>query len=278
MLMNSKTGNFGQDSKYWDSVPGRTPSGQHYDAMLADHYRNTHLKLLERWTGSQSFSSVLKTDLFAEAVCPSRSFTWEMLRQFDRLTGIDISCDICGKAKEQALLNAAAYPLETVNCDVRKLPFAGNSFDLVISDSTLDHFALKADIDRALQELMRVVKPGGTLIVTMDNGGNVTEPLFRLWIALGLAPFFIGKTYSMRELCDAIARTGLAVAEKATIVHNPRFFTKLMVTILRKIQPGQADNRIKRLLDYFDSLETKTARYLTAQYIAVKAVKPLSAH
>jgi SAM-dependent methyltransferase len=267
--------NLDRNSQYWDLTSKKIPIGQDYDQLVAEHYRNSHLNLLNRWARDDNYQSVLKTDLFAEAMCPSRSFTWEMLKLHGNLIGIDISADICKKAKDMADFYDPRHSLKVVTSDVRELPFADGSFDLIISDSTLDHYKSKREIVISLKELVRVLKNGGTLIITMDNKSNITEPLFRLWIALGLSPFYIGKTYSMKELEKALVRVGLSVTDKSVIIHNPRFFAKFLAVILRKIQPMQADGRIKRLLGYFDSLGSKNTKYLTAQFIAIKAKKPL---
>ena len=216
---------------------------------------------------------VLKTDLFAEALCPSRAFLWDILKTKCNLIGIDISGEITSQAKTRTAQYATNWA-EYMNCDIRHLPFINNSFDLVISDSTLDHFRYENEIVTALSELSRVLKPGGTLVITMDNKGNVTEPLFRLWISLGLAPFFIGKTYSIRELKQALTTVGLCVTDVTAIVHYPRFLAKMVIRLLRKISPSKFDHCIRRGLSLLDSLENKRIKYLTALFIAAKAVKP----
>jgi ubiquinone/menaquinone biosynthesis C-methylase UbiE len=264
------------NNNYWDNIARKTPIGQDYDSLLAEHYRYAHLSLIARWTTLSTKSSILKTDLFAEARCPSRSFIWELLKDNDRITGIDISPEICTQAEKMSSDLAPGHVLSCVSCDLRKLPFVNGSFDLIISDSTIDHYKIKKDIELALKEITRVMKQGGTLIITMDNKANFTEPLFRLWIMLGLAPFFIGKTYSMKELQKALLGNGLEITESGYLIHNPRFFTKVMISISRRIAPRKCENWIKRSLDFFDSLNNWPTRSLTAQFIAVKAVKKLN--
>lgn len=262
-----------KNNDYWDKLVKDTQT-QDYDSLLAEHYRNAHLDLISSWVTLSSHQNILKTDLFAEAMCPSRSFMWEILRKSGRITGIDISPEICKKSKQNTGVFAPGQSSVYISCDIRALPFSTACFDLVISDSTLDHFKNKRDIQIALNEFSRVLKPGGTIIITMDNKTNLTEPLFRLWIILGLAPFFIGKTYSMRELKTAAQKTGLEIAECNTLIHNPRFFTKLMVSVFRHVFPRKYDSWTKRSLKYFDSLSLQPTRYLTAQFIAIKATKP----
>jgi SAM-dependent methyltransferase len=260
--------------EYWNKISKKKSNGQNFDILLAEQFKLAHLEMVRQWVEIAEFKKILKTDLFAEAECPSRSFLWDILKFNGYVTGIDVSDQICQKAGEIARMYSNGNRPEFIPCDVRKLPFPENSFDLIISDSTLDHFKKKDDINIALSELTRVLAPGGTLIITMDNKGNITDPLFRLWILLGLSPFYIGKTYTIAQLKSNLMKSGLRVEDSTTLIHNPRFFTKAIALFLRKFQPAKADGRIKRLLSCYDNWKNKRTRYLTAQFIAVKAVKP----
>jgi ubiquinone/menaquinone biosynthesis C-methylase UbiE len=59
--------------------------------------------------------------------------------------------------------NAAALgrDVETTACDAADLPFADESFDLVLGHAVLHHLP---DLDRAFSEFERVLRPGGTLL------------------------------------------------------------------------------------------------------------------
>jgi ubiquinone/menaquinone biosynthesis C-methylase UbiE len=262
-----------QKAKYWDTLAKNSARSTRFDDLMAEQYRRAHLNLLSRWTDIRGSQRILKTDLFAEGIHPNRAFLWDMLRVNKNIVGIDISVRIASLARARALQECTSSLGAYLSGDVRKLPFNNNSFDLIVSDSTLDHFQQKGDIIVALSELSRVLKPAGTLVITMDNKSNITEPLFRLWIALGLSPFFIGKTYSIEELKRALGSVGLRVVDTTAIMHNPRFFTKALITIIRKIALRRLDGLIRKALDFFDSLERRRTKYLTAQFIAAKAVK-----
>jgi hypothetical protein len=108
----------------------------------------------------------------------------------------------------------------------------------------------------------------------MDNKQNITEPLFRLWLRSGLHPFFIGKTYSLKELTDALSVLGFEVIDSTAILHNPRYFTRVGIALLRRLPWIKHDKLITKCLAWFDSFEQKKIKLLTAQFIAVKAVKP----
>ena len=68
--------------------------------------------------------------------------------------------------------------------DVTALPFADGSFDTVVAMHMLYHVA---DQEKAVAELHRVLKPGGTLAVT-NNGADNLRQLYALTTTLGSAP------------------------------------------------------------------------------------------
>lgn len=110
--------------------------------------------------------------------------------------------------------------------DVRRLPFRPAAFDGVLSTSTLDHFDDAAGIDVALGELARVLRPGGRLVLTLDNLAN---PLIRLRNALprgaarrtGLVPFAVGATHDEPGGRAALERAGFTVEASAHLLHAP---------------------------------------------------------
>ncbi|MCK4787846.1 MAG: class I SAM-dependent methyltransferase [Desulfobacteraceae bacterium] len=260
-------------TQYWDRIAQTINDVQQFDELIAEQFKRVYLNLLDRWIKYDQNQRVLKTDLFAEAFCPSRAFILDTLQDIGDVVGIDISMEIACRAKLKASQQALTL-LKYVNCDVRQLPFDDATFDLIISDSTLDHFRDKSDILIALTELSRVLNPGGTLIITMDNRGNIAEPLFRLWTHLGLSSIFLGKTYSIKELRQALAIIGLNVVDSTAIIHNPRFITWMGIKAIRKAVPHRFNHWIRRGLILLDKLERRNTKFLTGQFAAVKALKP----
>ena len=124
---------------------------------------------LRRQLGGRKFTRALKTDAFDEAVAPG---ILVVLREAAAWSCVmDISAPICRLA-------ATRQPgLPVVACDVRRPPFAAGAFDLAVSLSTLDHFHTAAEIDLALDALHQSLRPGGWLLITLDNLSN---PLIRL--------------------------------------------------------------------------------------------------
>ena len=88
-----------------------------------------------------------------------------------RAVGLDLwrSEDLAGNSPEAARTNAAAegvserIGLETG--DMRSLPFADGSFDLVLSRFAVHNLALAQDRRQAVGEIARVLRPGGTILL-----------------------------------------------------------------------------------------------------------------
>jgi len=75
------------------------------------------------------------------------------------LTGVDVDSGLLREAEPHARAVAPAATL--VRADLRNLPFADGSFDLVVDFGTCYHVAGRA---RALGEIARVLRPGGVLV------------------------------------------------------------------------------------------------------------------
>ena len=122
-------------TQYWDRIAQAINDEQQFDELIAEQFKRVYLSLLERWIGVSQNQRVLKTDLFAEAFCPSRAFILDTVQDIGDVVGIDISMEITFRAKLKVLQQARTQ-LKYVNCDVRQLPFDDATFDLIISDST----------------------------------------------------------------------------------------------------------------------------------------------
>jgi len=72
------------------------------------------------------------------------------------------------------------HKMEYICGQVENMPFKSNSFDIVSSINSLDHVD---NIDNAIQEIVRVVKPGGffLLLVEVNHPPRTCEPITFSW-------------------------------------------------------------------------------------------------
>jgi len=98
-----------------------------------------------------------------------------------RVTGVDlwIARDQSGNARDVTLRNAAlegvAERVAVETGDMRALPFADASFDLVVSSLAIHNLASNADRVRAVGEAWRVLAPGGRLVIADIRATRVYE-------------------------------------------------------------------------------------------------------
>src|SRR5919201_937753 len=92
----------------------------------------------------------------------------QMVGPDGRVTGIDMTPEMLGRARAAAA-ELGAENVEFVEAGAERLPFADESFDVVISNGVVD---LIPDKDAVFAELHRVLRPGGRIQiadVTIQN-------------------------------------------------------------------------------------------------------------
>lgn len=254
---------------YWDGV-GRVWCDQQLSPWREFTDRQ-QLALIHDWLPLPAASpfALLKTDLFDEVA--HRGVVEGMLRYGLEVTGIDVSPVIVDQA-------VARNPgLDGVMADVRQLPFAAEQFDAVFSGSTLDHLESSVSITAALEELGRVLKPGGRLILTMDNPEN---PLIRLrngpllgpLLRLGIVPYQVGVTLARGPLLQALREAGFHILTTRALMHCPRVVAVALAWPISHL-PGCCQRAYVRLLESWELLARLPSRWQTAHYIAVLAEK-----
>lgn len=89
-----------------------------------------------------------------------------------RMAAVDIS---------EAMLAYAGRDLDRVSATMTALPFADASFDAAYATESLEH---AVDIDAAVAEMCRVVRPGGKIVVIDKNAehwGRFKTPEWERW-------------------------------------------------------------------------------------------------
>ena len=94
-----------------------------------------------------------------DAGCGTGRLLRELPPGFAR-TGVDVEADVL------AVAGADASEIEFVEASLEQLPFADDSFDAVVSLDVVSDARL-ADPHAALEELRRVLRPGGSLILNL---------------------------------------------------------------------------------------------------------------
>jgi len=110
-----------------------------------------------------------------EIGCGDGVLLYKAMSRGDRIVGIDLAYDSLTHASEQ-ITGRLKRPPQVVNASCYHLPFPHQSFDYVLSIEVIEHLA---DVDRYLQEIKRVLRPGGMVALTTPHrqeSGMLQDP------------------------------------------------------------------------------------------------------
>ena len=147
---------------YWEAVSKRehgTMSNSHYEKIYTDFFGI-----------DATFYDGKK---FLDVGCgPRGSLEWAK-------TSVERVC-VDPLARKYGLLGADAHDMVYVQAGVEEMPFPDNSFDVIASINNLDHVT---NADMAMDELARVLRPGGTLLLIVEVHARPTmcEPRTFPW-------------------------------------------------------------------------------------------------
>lgn len=257
------------DSYYWDQVERAVASREHHyiDDVLALLKIRAYGRILDRWAGNCPAGPMLKTDLFEEANVTDALLHRMPGNQSDAI-GIDISPTVVAKAREGGTAPGATF----VVGDVRHLPFPADSVSLVFSPSTLDHFDDLDDLGRSLAEIRRVLSPEGVLILTLDNRQNIFDPLLRLVGRFGWLPYFVGRSYTVKEMTLELAAAGFDVTDTTSLIQHPRLVGVATTKIVNRIGWAWLRSAANRAFLAAEELESTRLKYFFGCFVAARAV------
>ena len=149
----------------------------------------------------------------------------------EELANVDTMLQAMGEAGEAP----ASAKAQVVVGDALALPYPDGSFDCVIASEILEHIP---DDDGAISELIRVLRPGGTLAVTVPRW--LPEKI--CWLLSDAYHANEGghiRIYKADELRSKLTRGGLRFthAEHAHALHSPFWWLKCAVGMEKPDHP-----------------------------------------
>lgn len=225
-------------------------------------------------------------DRLLDLGCGFGRHAYEAMRRGARVVACDMALpelrSVLDTADAMRAAGEIAPSLSTtsVNGDATRLPFADESFDRVIASEVMEHVP---DDDAALSELTRVLRPGGTIAITVP--AELPERLCWRLSDEYHAPKQPGghvRIYSRRNLQSKLRAAGLVPggSHRAHSLHTPYWWLRCAVGPQR--EDHRAVRAYKRLLEW-DIVEAPTATRLAdrvlnpvlGKSLVVYAAKPI---
>lgn len=198
----------------WDEIARSMPDFSQAPSTL--YYRDCEIELFRRHAGDLRGKRFLKLDLWNEAI-NTRILKW-VAEQGAEVFGMDISHVVSRRAHQNALNEGS--DMDLVRADIRELPYADESFDIVYTMGTIEHID---EYRHAIEEIRRVLKPGGRAIIGVPFKYDIfLRPLLVAVLeAFGKYPYAPEKSFTPAELKKDVADAGLDVKARTGILIVP---------------------------------------------------------
>ncbi|MDR7418067.1 MAG: class I SAM-dependent methyltransferase [Armatimonadota bacterium] len=205
-------------TSFWDQTGNHFPSLK--GAPSTAYYAACEQTLLDTYFPALQDRLLLKTDLWDEAK------NTEILRWAAERGARPVGVDIAASTVKQARAVMRDHGLLCAAGDVRQLPFRSDAFDLIYSMGTIEHFP---ETQTALEEMFRVLKPGGVAIIGVPN---LLDPFLRPLLVrfietVARYPYGMEKAYTAGALRRMVRAAGFHVTGLSGILFMPGWLRML---------------------------------------------------
>lgn len=136
--------------------------------ILQNIWHNHKFRMFQKIVISNKYKNIL------DVGCASGLMTNKIAQIFpeSKITGVDIYNPGIKYARKKY------KHLKFITCDVHKLPFPDNFFDLIVCYETIEHVV---DPFQVFKELQRVAKKNASIIIAMDSGNLLFRLVWFFW-------------------------------------------------------------------------------------------------
>ncbi|MEW6997095.1 malonyl-ACP O-methyltransferase BioC [Colwelliaceae bacterium BS250] len=184
--------------------------------------------------------------------CGTGFFSHILARKYSQVFGVDISSDMLNFAKQNR-----SSAIHWLNADIQQLPFNDGSVDIIYSNLAIQWCEPLIEV---LDELKRVLKPGGVIVFSSLLNGTLTE-LQQAWASVDDDKHIIDFKH-FNDFESAIAQTDLQVQrleQQAVVLEYDN--VKHLATELKDLGANKVPNKRNKGLAGKSSWQKMTKAY-----------------
>lgn len=191
--------------RVWEETVG----GKRYDAgldpiFLARFRRSPYIRLIQQYANLTPGSRVL------EPGCGSAKFSFVFAAEGHQAVVLDYVTTILNDVRSSDEELTGHWPGRIAGYfrgSLEQLPFADNSFDLVLNEGVVEHWLDDTARLHVLRQMVHVTRPGGVVAILVPNGSH---PLMEYWDRTEVFKATPPMTYySARRLAAELEQAGL---------------------------------------------------------------------
>lgn len=222
----------------------------------ARQYKNGLLAAVDRSEASLSVwhaaSGTGKAEFLLDVGCGTAPLLAAAAPHAKRLAGVDVAFRWLMVGKKRLLEAGLEIPLFCACAEA--LPFAGEQFDRVILDSSVEHFS---DQQKGLSECNRVMVPSGRLFLSTPNRFSLGPDPHMGLPAAGYLPKRLQDRYAISQGAIPPKRNLLWTRTLTGLIQGAGFTTpRLLLPRISDSQRAGAGNVLKRLVDLYRAAQS----------------------
>jgi ubiquinone/menaquinone biosynthesis C-methylase UbiE len=198
----------------------------HFDEIAAAYDASIPRHVMEHLSARrvEMATSLVRKGRVLDVGCGTGSFLDALPAHYDTV-GVDVSLGMLEHAERKGI--------EVVQSGADKMPFDDCSFDLVTTIAVLHHLIDRDVVRAALQEMVRVVRPGGAIIVWDHNPLN---PYWRILMAKVPQDQGDERLVPARFILRALRQTGMQELSLRRMTFTPDFTPPSALSLVSRVE------------------------------------------